>query len=353
MPAMSGGGEQVSDQSQDRAAVASEEILASLDETILQIDDDLTVLRVNHTGSPVFTRPPEVGDDLADVIGAEGYGLIKSLAESARRSGRAHGEYPGADRTYHMTVTRLDSASAFAVVFEDVTSRRKTEQVLMEVMRGKSNVLSSVGKELEIPLNSMISYANLLARPDAELDQQYRQGLVEHMADQAWDLAGIIEDLMTVAHTEIGDLHVADVPVNLFANTAQVLETMGERGRRITVTGDRSVTALGDPARLRQIVRNLLSNALSHGSEPITIDVDSTEERAILRVKDRGPGVAGDVDPQALFTKPVEDPASPGRIGIGLWIASELADLMRGHLEYHRDYGITTFEVNLPLLPEG
>lgn len=340
------------DQSRDRAAVASQEILAGLDETILQIDDDLTVLRVNHGDSPVFTRPPEVGDDLADVIGGEGYGLIKSLTGTARRSGRADGEYPGADRDYRMTVTRLDSASAFAVVFKDVTSMRRTEQALMEIMRGKSNVLSSVGRELEAPLNSMISYANLLARPDGELDQPYRQGLVEHMADQAWDLAGIIEDLMTVAHTEIGDLHVADVPVNLFANTAQVLEAMGERGRRITVTGDRSVVALGDPARLRQIVRNLLSNALTHGSEPITIDVASADGRALLRVKDRGAGAVDEVVSQGLFSRPIEDPGNPGRIGIGLWIASELADLMKGHLAYHRNYGLTTFEVNLPLLPK-
>lgn len=341
------------DQSHDRAAVASEEVLASLDETILQVDDDLKVLRVNHRDSAVFALPPDVGDDVADVIGGEGYGLIKSLTETARRSGRAVGEHPGADRDYRITVTRLDSASAFAVVFEDVTSRRKTEQALMEAMRGKSNVLSSVGRELEIPLNSMISYANLLARPDAELDQPYREGLVEHMADQAWDLAGIIEDLMTVAHTEIGDLHVADVPVNLFANTAQVLEAMGERGRRITVTGDRSVTALGDPARVRQIVRNLLSNALTHGSEPITIDVASSDDRAVLRVKDRGAGVVDVVESQGLFDKPIEDSTSPGRIGIGLWIASELVDLMKGHLDYHRDYGITTFEVDLPLLSKG
>ena len=340
----------MSEQSRDRAAVASEEVLASLTETILQVDDDLTVLHVNHPDSPIFARAPEAGDDLADLVGGEAYGLIESLAENAREGGRAVGEYPGADRQYRTTVTRLGSASAFAVAFEDVTSRRRTEQTLMEVMRDKSNVLSSVGKELQLPLNSMISYANLLARPNAELDQPYRQGLVEHMADQAWELAGIIEDLMTVAHTEIGDLHLANVPVSLFANTAQVLEAMGDRGRRITVTGERSVTALGDPARVRQIVRNLLSNALTHGSEPVTIDVATEDGRAVLRVKDRGAGVVDGVQSQGLFSRPIEDPTNPGHIGIGLWIAFELADLMKGAIEYHRDYGITTFEVNLPLL---
>lgn len=337
----------MTDRARGRLAADPSEILESLGQTIVQVDDAGSIVAVNHPWSEVFARRPVPGELLATFLGVESGGLVESLTETARRSGRAEGEFHVAGRDYRIEVTRLESAPAFVIAFDDVTGRRRTEQVLMETMHGKSRVLSTVGKELQEPLGAVLAYAKLLAQPEPDFDDTYRYAVVEHMAGQAWELAGIIDDLLAVAHTEIGDLHVAQVPVNLFANTAQVLESMGDRGRQITVTGDRSIMAMGDPARLRQIVRNLLSNALTHGSEPIAIDVSASDTRSYLRVKDRGGGVPSEVEAQGLFSKPIEDPSAPERIGIGLWVASELADLMNGHLDYRREYGLTTFEVAL------
>lgn len=341
----------MSDTRLEGATVGRDEVLAVLPETILQMDGDLRILAVNRPESPLFEQVPALGEPLSSVLDADGAGLIAGAVESALRSGSAEGEYHTDRGLYRFTVQPLKSVPVTLVVFRDVTGRRKTEQALMEMMRGKSNVLASIGNELQAPLSSVIAYANLLARPESEIDEAYREALVEHMAGQAWDLAGMIDDLLAVAHTEIGDLHVARVPVNLFANTAQVLESMGERGTRITVTGDRSTTGVGDPARLRQIVRNLLANALTHGSEPVAIDVSTSDTRALLKVKDRGQGVTTEVESQGLFTRPIEDPENRSRVGIGLWVSSELAELMDGHLDYRREYGLTVFEVSLPILP--
>ena len=196
----------------------------------------------------------------------------------------------------------------------------------------------------------MISYADLLSQPAPALDDRARAALVRDMTDQAWDLAGIVEDLLTVAHTEIGDLKVVKVPVNLTANTAQIIESMGNRGSRVMVTGDRSITGVGDPARFRQIVRNLLVNALTHGSEPITIDVSVSETYTVLAVKDRGPGVPAHLEAEIL-SRSVEndDPSDPHRTGIGLWISRELPHLMGGHITYQRQAGLTVFQVAIPL----
>lgn len=343
-------GGELSDKRFDGLTMGRDEVLAALPETILQVDRDLRVLAVNRPDSPIFERVPVLDEPLAKALDVDAAGLMAGAVESALQSGLAEGEYHTDRGLYRFTVQPLKSAPVILIVFRDVTGRRKTEQALMETMRGKSNVLASVGNELQAPLNSVIAYASLLAKPESEIDEPYRQALVEHMAGQAWDLAGMIDDLLAVAHTEIGDLHVARVPASLFANTAQVLESMGERGTRITVTGDRSTTAVGDPARLRQIVRNLLGNALTHGSEPITIDVSASNGRAFLRVKDRGPGVTTEVESQGLFTHPIEDPTNSSRVGIGLWVSNELAELMGGHLDYRREYGLTVFEVSLPML---
>lgn len=331
-------------------AAGPNEVLAALPETIVQVDEDLCVLAVNRADSPIFKLAPVVGAPLSASFDADSSRLIAGIIGSAQLSGSAEGEYHTEHNMYRVTARPLKTAPVTVIVFQDVTNRRKTERALMEMMKGKSGVLASVGNELQGPLTAVVAYANLLAKPESEFDDAYRQALVEHMAGQAWDLAGMIDDLLAVAHTELGDLHVAKVPMNLFANTAQVLESMGERGARITVTGDRSVTAVGDPARLRQIVRNLLSNALTHGSEPVAIDVSSREARAFLKVKDRGAGVPTEVEVQGLLTQPIEDPENRNRVGIGLWVSNELAELMGGYLDYRREYGLTVFEVSFPLI---
>lgn len=338
-------------QTSDNRVVSHDSVLAALPETILQVGPDMEVLYVNRRDSDVFVDSPEVGDHLSSAFDAETVSLLTGLIDAARKSGTANGEFSPGSAVYGVSARAIEETPTVILVFRDVTSRRLTEKALMEMMRDKSTVLESVGNELRAPLSAVIAYANLLAKPDPDLDEASRSAMVEHMADQAWDLAGIVDDLMAVAHTEIGDLHVADVPVSLFANTAQVLESMGERGLRITVTGERPVTGVGDPARFRQIVRNLISNALTHGLEPVTVDVRSVEDWAVLSVKDRGPGVPEDVEARELFTRSSKLEGST-RVGIGLWISRELAELMNGSVEYAREHGLTVFRVKLPLLVE-
>ena len=74
------------------------------------------------------------------------------------------------------------------------------------------------------------------------------------MTDQAWELAGIFDDLLTVGRAELGELGVAFVSVNIGANVAQVIESMGAQGHHVTVDGDPNVTRRGDPANYRQVL---------------------------------------------------------------------------------------------------
>jgi two-component system sensor histidine kinase MtrB len=109
--------------------------------------------------------------------------------------------------------------------------------------------------------------------------------MVRDMTDQAWDLAGIVEDLLTVASAELGELQMAKVQVNIGANVAQVLESMGARGHSIRVEETNGVYGLGDPARYRQVIRNLLSNALRHGGDPVTVAIYEEDGAAVLAVR--------------------------------------------------------------------
>lgn len=331
-----------------------EEILAALPQTILQLDSEAQVVEVNRPDWPVFLARPEAGTPIADLFDETTLAIIAGLLELAERSGTADGELDTGDSLYRVTCHQLRSAPLSMLVFHDLTVRRNAEQALMELVRDKSNFLATVSHQLRTPLTAVIGFANLLLEPHPDIDEEVRLSMVQGMTDQAWSLAGIVEDLLTVARADIGDLRVVSVPVNLTANASQVIESMGERGSRIMITGNREVTGRGDPARFRQIIRNLISNALTHGVEPVSVGVTEQDGRAILSVSDRGPGVPGSLEAE-MFSRfiTITEPTDPGSFGIGLWLTRELANLMGGGVDYRKEHGRTVFRVWIPTVEQG
>lgn len=326
------------------------EMLASLSETIVQVDESFRLRSVNRPRSPVFRRVASEGDLLQDLLEEEAALVIKALVDNAQVTGAAIAEHHTGSDLFRVTAKRMSSAPHTLLVFQNITGIRDAGQTLVDLVRYRSNFLASVSHELRTPLTAVIGYADMLSDPDPDLDDSARESMVRDMTDQAWDLAGIVEDLLTVARAELGDLGVANVPVNVTANVAQVVESMGARGRRVFVEGDRAVTGVGDPAKLRQVMRNLLSNALAHGSEPVRVEIVSGERHAVARVIDRGHGLPDEFAKSAFnqYTTGASSSA-PGHIGVGLWICRELTSLMGGYLEYRREGEETVFEAAIPL----
>jgi hypothetical protein len=170
-------------------------------------------------------------------------------------------------------------------------------------------VLKSISHQLGTPMIAVLGYANLLTDPD--LDEATRDAMAQHMTDRAWELAGMVEDLQALAQTELGDLRVVRVPVDLAAEVNAVIDSMGARGLRVTVTGDRPVIATGDPARIRQVVRSFLANAFTHGTEPVTVDVTATATRAVVAGQGPWTGPEGGTGGPDLLTQ--RDGWRPGR----------------------------------------
>jgi len=327
----------------------ADEVLSALPQILVQVDADFRITAANRSDSPIFRRPPGPGDRLEEVFRGRTVGAIAELIDKAQRTGSSEGEVDTGTEEFRVTARRLETAPWTLLMIHEKSGFESAERVVVDLVRERSNVLVSVSDELRTPLSAVLGYANLLAEPDSDLDEVARTAMVQDMTDQAWDLAGIVEDLLAVARAEIGDLNVVSVPVNLIANVAQVIESMGSRGREVKVLGDKTITGHGDPARFRQIVRNLLSNALTHGAEPVSVDVHADDAHAALRVTDRGPGVPEPLA-EAMFEHHVtgKDLYAPGRVGIGLWISRELTSLMGGRLTYRRVGGETVFQVTLP-----
>ena len=113
------------------------------------------------------------------------------------------------------------------------------------------------------------------------------------------------------------------------------------------------VTATADPTRVRQIVRNLLTNALRYGGPVIWVSAGSEGDKAFIRVHDNGPGIPPDRQNQIFepYESVHESIGTPGSVGLGLTISRKLARLMGGDLTYRIADG-SLFELTLELAPE-
>jgi len=329
---------------------AANEILATLPETIVQIDHDWAIEHVNRPESPVFVRRANRGDRLDEVLAPEASEAVIGLIDNAQVTGGALAEYHSGSDLYRVTARPLSSAPLTLLVFKNITGIRGAGQAIVDLVRERSTFLAAVSNELHSPLAAVVGYARLLSNTEAALDDETRSAMVRHMTDQAWDLAGIVEDLLTVAHAELGELHLVKVQVNVGANVAQVLESMGTRGSSVTVIESEDVLATGDPARFRQVIRNLLSNALRHGREPVTVEISRHVSEALVQVKDAGDGVGEELAQLIADQNTSGYSPSPGSLGLGLWICHELTRLMGGGLSYDRVDGETVFKAAIPLI---
>ncbi len=152
------------------------------------------------------------------------------------------------------------------------------------------------------------------------------------------------------AKADIGALEVTSVPVNLRAQTAQVLESFQrDQVAHIELVGH-SVRAVGDPDRVRQVVRNLVSNALRYSGDTIRIEVLSGSTNADVLVCDNGTAIPEE-DRERIFQPYQRAHNTPGladSMGLGLAISRQLAQLMGGDLTYRHHNGESIFELALP-----
>jgi PAS domain S-box-containing protein len=233
----------------------------------------------------------------------------------------------------------------------DVTDRIENQARLEEVIRSKDELIASISHELRTPLTSLVGFSHLL-HEEAGFSPQERAEMIESIVSESVDLTNIVEDLLAAAKAETGALTVQRVKVDLHGQAAQILEMWNPPDtERIELMGPR-LRAWGDPARVRQILRNLISNAIRHGAEPITIELAERDGMAGVVVKDRGEPIAAD-DQNRIFEPYQRAHHVEGvtaSMGLGLSISRQLAQLMGGELDYRRAGESNVFELRLPMV---
>ncbi len=235
---------------------------------------------------------------------------------------------------------------------EDVTDEKRHREELEAALRSKIELIGTVSHELRNPLTSIVGYAHLLSEAlDPGSPEQAEMAAV--VEQQAEDVADIVEDLLTAAQADAGTLRVVTAPLDLAAEVRRVLAGVGGRHAGTLDVAAAPTPAVGDPMRVRQIVRNLVANAIVHGGEHIQVATDHNAQQARLEVVDDGPGLTPGDEERVFepFQHGNREARGHNSVGLGLTISRQLARLMGGDLTYRREDDRTVFRLVLPGRP--
>jgi signal transduction histidine kinase len=254
-----------------------------------------------------------------------------------------------------LLATLLIPAAAIILYFLLVRRQMREARLTMNAQleaekalgRAKDDFIASISHELRTPLTSIYGFSEYLVLTDA-LDPEETVELVALIHEDSVELSRMIEDLLTAARLESDALKFTYDNVDLRVETLAATGAMTRSGTTVQVMGD--VLCWADANRVRQIVRNLVSNAIKHGGPTVDVYLESDGDRAVLTVSDNGEEMDPEVE-QRMFDRFVHDGVETlltGSVGLGLSIARSLARTMGGDIRFVRAGGWTNFEVSLP-----
>jgi signal transduction histidine kinase len=222
----------------------------------------------------------------------------------------------------------------------------------------KSTFLATVSHELRTPLAAVLGLAELLARTESGMGPERRAQMTAQILEQAQLLSTMIEDLLDATRVEFGGLRVRRERIDVARIAERVHDTFHARGHPLrTRIGLEVPAALGDEARLVQVLTNLAGNAFKHTRPGTTVELEvgADDEEVHVAVIDHGHGI----DPEFLarifqpFTQESESSARQEGLGLGLYIVHGLVEAMGGTVEAASTLGEgSRFTVRLPRAPE-
>jgi signal transduction histidine kinase len=228
-------------------------------------------------------------------------------------------------------------------------------QELEAANQAKSTFLSRMSHELRTPLNAILGFAQLL---EADHRSESDRESVGYIVASGRHLLSLVDDVLDISRSESGKLPMVKQPVNLHATVEVVVGMVTELARSKGVSihvgsdADEAQHASADPIRLRQVLVNLLANAIKFNSEGGSVHVSChRDDRYVtIEVADTGPGIS----PSGLerLFEPFEPLGIEGSrvegAGLGLTIAKSLVEAMGGHIGVSSSMGQgTTFSVHL------
>ena len=284
---------------------------------------------------------------LIALLMALGVGIYSARAVTLRVSRLQDAARKVADGNFETTipVASAGQLGQLARTFNEMQKR------LAELDSARKQFIANASHELRTPIFSLGGFVELLDEEDPSPEE--RAEFVRTMRQQIERLTKLTADLLNLSQLDAGGIEMAIGSVDLSSLARDVAREFGARaelrGSRLELrTPDRPVIAAADPDRVRQIIRILLDNALTHTPEgtSVTVTIYSVNQRAELTVSDDGTGIPQRVQKRIFERFFTAD--SAGGSGLGLAIARELAQRMDGHIAISSSRRFTAFTLDLP-----
>jgi signal transduction histidine kinase len=232
----------------------------------------------------------------------------------------------------------------------ELSLKLQHEEALKEA---RGEILRTVVHEFRTPLTGIVGLAEILQSEGIRASGEGAE-MVSMIRVEAEDMTQLTDDVLVSEGLKVGRFEVSLGAVEVGGVIDQVVHTFELRDIEIGAEWDAGVV-LADERRLRQVVRNLVSNAVKYGGPDITVSGRNTGEHYELVVADDGDGV-----PEAILDRLFTPyphlgtgTASNQSVGLGLAIVSELAEAMGGSIDHERAEGRTLFKLQLETAPEG
>ncbi len=294
------------------------------------------VVRLGGVENAIFEGPESV--------------LERSLSTGAEFNSPISGlrvETPDGPRFVHIQIRKMKWGGALVLV-SDVAAVR-------EVLDAHDALVSLTSHELKTPLTAIKAMSELLLA--YELGEEERREMTEDILKQAERLENLIKEILDASQLDSGRIQVNLKDVDMTEALGEVLNDLETQinGRKLSVKLERRLPHVkADPAKLRQILVNLISNALKYSPDSSAVMVQATPYENWVRVsiKDHGIGIKKE-DRDRLFKKfqRIRDPSNrkTAGTGLGLYIVKGLVELHGGEVEVNSTYGKgSTFSFTLP-----
>ncbi len=295
--------------------------------------------------------PILIGGGIACLIAlATGFYSAKLVTRRVSRIEDAARKVADGDFATRIPVDSSGQLGQLARTFNEMQRR------LAELDSARKQFIANASHELRTPIFSLGGFVELLEEDDPGPED--RAEFVRTMRQQIERLTKLTADLLNLSQLDAGGIVMTLGRVDLRSLGRDVVREFGARAElrdsRLELrTPDRPVVAVADPERVRQVIRILLDNALTHTPEgtSVTVTIYSVDQRAELTVSDDGAGIPQRVQKRIFERFYTAD--SAGGSGLGLAIARELAQRMEGRIAISSSRRFTAFTLDLPLARPG
>ena len=341
----------VGELSRDRARM--EAILSGMVEGVLVVDQQGRVQLVNRAAQAMLhMEGPAEGRPYLEVIRhPDIVTLLGSALEGHEVDSRelALARDPGRTFVARAAAVSATGGGGAVLVLHDITDLRRADQV-------RRDFVANVSHELRTPLTAIRGYAEALL--DNPTDPADTRRFLEIIGRHSSRMEGLVKDLLRLArldaHQEqldVGPCHVQQIFSAVLADLAPSIEA--KRQRVTTDIPADAATLAADPAKMHDIVRNLVENAVNYSPDEAAIHLSTSRDAELIRIRvaDSGPGIP----PQDLtrvferFYRVDKSRSRPGGTGLGLAIVKHLVSLHGGQVRAeNQPEGGAIFTVTLP-----